>query len=248
MRIILSPAKKMNVDVDSFPCAGLPAFLPKTEALLKRLQAMSYGELKALWRCNDQIAKLNFERLQGMDLRHWLTPAIVSCEGIQYQYMAPGVFTDGELEYVQTHLRILSGFYGILRPLDGVTPYRLEMQAKLDMGQANGLYGFWGGSLAEKLLTETDCILNLASREYSRSVSAHLPEHVRFITCIFGQKKDGRIVEKGTLCKMARGEMVRFMAENRIQTPEQVQAFDRLGYRFRPEESDADTYLFLKED
>ena len=248
MRIIISPAKKMNVDTDSFPCQGLPQFLPKTERLYERLRGMSYEELKALWKCNDQIAKLNFERLQTMDLRQGLTPAILSYEGIQYQYMAPGVFTYDELDYVREHLRILSGFYGVLRPFDGVTPYRLEMQAKLKMGEAKDLYSYWGGDIAGLLFSETDCILNLASQEYSRCVSAHLTDGVQFITCLFCERKNGKLIEKGTLCKMARGEMVRFMAENRIQTPEQVQAFERLGYRFRPEGSDADTYLFLKED
>ena len=110
MRIIISPAKKMNVDTDSFACQGLPQFLPKTERLYERLRGMSCEELKALWKCNDQIAKLNFERLQTMDLRQGLTPAILSYEGIQYQYMAPGVFTYDELDYVREHLRILSGF------------------------------------------------------------------------------------------------------------------------------------------
>ena len=134
MRIIISPAKKMNVDTGSFACEALPQFLPKTEQLYERLRSMSYGELKALWKCNDQIAALNFERLKTMDLRRGLTPAILAYEGIQYQYMSPGVFTYGELDYMQEHLRILSGFYGILRPFDGVTPYRLEMQAKLRSG------------------------------------------------------------------------------------------------------------------
>ncbi|MDD6884556.1 MAG: YaaA family protein, partial [Eubacteriales bacterium] len=144
MRIIISPAKKMNVDTDSFSCQGLPRFLPKTERLYERLRGMSYEDLKALWKCNDQIAKLNFERLQSMDLRQGLTPAILSYEGIQYQYMSPGVFTYDELDYVQEHLRILSGFYGVLRPFDGVTPYRLEMQAKLNMRGTRDLYSYWG--------------------------------------------------------------------------------------------------------
>ena len=151
MRIIISPAKKMNVDTDSLPCRGLPAFLPRTELLYERLRGMSYQELKSLWKCNDQIAKLNFERLQAMDLRRNLTPAILAYEGIQYQYMSPSVFTDGELAYVEEHLRILSGFYGVLRPFDGVTPYRLEMQAKLAVDGCKDLYAFWGGKLARRL-------------------------------------------------------------------------------------------------
>lgn len=248
MRIIISPAKKMNVDVDSFACQSLPQFLPKTEQLYERLQGMSYEELKALWKCNDQIAKLNFERLQTMDLRQRLTPAILSYEGIQYQYMAPGVFTYDELDYVQEHLRILSGFYGVLRPFDGVTPYRLEMQAKLKMGEAKDLYSFWGDSIAKNLFSETDCILNLASQEYSRCVSAHLTDGAQFVTCLFCERKNGKLIEKGTLCKMARGEMVRYMAEHQIETAEEIKAFDRLGYRFAQSESNQTTYTFIKEE
>ena len=248
MRIIISPAKKMNADTDSFACRGLPLFLPKTEQLYERLRGMSYEELKALWKCNDQIAKLNFERLQTMDLRQGLTPAILSYEGIQYQYMAPGVFTYDELDYVQDHLRILSGFYGVLRPFDGVTPYRLEMQAKLKMGEAKDLYSYWGGDIAGLLFSETDCIINLASQEYSRCVSAHLIDGVQFITCLFCERKNGKLIEKGTLCKMARGEMVRYMAEHQIETAEKIKAFDRLGYRFAQSESNQTTYTFIKEE
>ena len=105
MRIILSPAKKMNVDVDSFDCRGLPVFLPKTEILLERLRGMTYEELKSLWRCSDGLAKPNYERLQGMELRSRLTPALLAYEGIQYRYMAPGVFTEEEFSYVQERLR-----------------------------------------------------------------------------------------------------------------------------------------------
>ena len=156
MRIIISPAKKMKVDTDSFPVRDLPAFLAKTELILARLRERSSAGLKALWKCNDQIAQLNVQRLRDMDLKRHLTPAILAYEGIQYRYMAPGVFTEQELAYVQEHLRILSGGYGILRPFDGVTPYRLEMQAKLPVGEAKDLYAFWGGSLARQLFSETN--------------------------------------------------------------------------------------------
>ena len=248
MRIIISPAKKMRVDTDSFPIRALPDFLTDTEHLLSALRAMTPKELQALWKCNGSIAALNVERLSGMDLCHGLTPAVLSYEGIQYQYMAPGVFTYDELDYVQEHLRILSGFYGVLRPFDGVTPYRLEMQAKLKMGEAKDLYSFWGDSIAKNLFSETDCILNLASQEYSRCVSAHLTEDVQFITCLFCERKNGKLIEKGTLCKMARGEMVRYMAEHQIETAEEIKAFDRLGYRFAQSESNQTTYTFIKEE
>ena len=246
MRIIISPAKKMNVDTDSFPYQGLPEFLTSTEELRRKMQSMSYEELKKLWKCNDQIAQLNVRRLGDMDLRKGLTPAVLAYEGIQYQYMAPGVFTDGEYAYIQEHLRILSGFYGVLKPFDGVTPYRLEMQAKLNIGQYKDLYAYWGDRLAKALFAETGCILNLASKEYSICISKYLPAPVRFITCVFGEEKNGKVIEKGTMCKMARGEMVRFMAQNQIQTPEQIRSFDRLNYRFDGVRSDESTYVFLR--
>ena len=122
MRIIISPAKKMNDDLDGLPPRDLPVLLEKTERLLGYLKAMSLPELKKLLSCNDQLAELNYRRFQMMDLRRRLTPAILAYEGIQYRYMAPAVFTEGALAYVQEHLRILSGFYGVLRPFDGVPP------------------------------------------------------------------------------------------------------------------------------
>ena len=246
MRIIISPAKKMKVDTDSFPYLDLPVFLSNTEEICGELQSMSYEELKKLWKCNDQIAEVNVRRLQDMDLHSRLTPAVLAYEGIQYQYMAPGVFTDQEYAYIQEHLRILSGFYGILRPFDGVTPYRLEMQAKLKMGECKDLYAYWGERLAKALFAETDCILNLASKEYSICVSKFLPDTVRFITCVFGEEKGGKVIEKGTMCKMARGEMVRYMAQNQVTAPEQVKSFNHLNYRFDESRSDGNTYIFLR--
>lgn len=247
MRIIISPAKKMKVDTDSFPYRDLPVFLSNTEEICGELQSMSYEELKKLWKCNDQIAQLNVRRLQDMDLYNRLTPAVLAYEGIQYQYMAPGVFTDQEFGYIQEHLRILSGFYGILRPFDGVTPYRLEMQAKLKIGACKDLYAYWGDRLAQTLYAESNCILNLASREYSICVSKYLPDTARFITCVFGEENDGKVIEKGTMCKMARGEMVRFMAQYQIENPDQIKSFDRLNYRFDESRSDDSTYIFFRD-
>lgn len=247
MRIIVSPAKKMRADTDSLPCLALPRFLAQTERLLQALQQMDGQSLKTLWRCNDRIAAQNIARLQSMQLRQNLTPAILAFDGIQYQYMAPGVFTDQEYMYVQEHLRILSGFYGLLCPFDGVTAYRLEMQARLAVGQAGDLYAFWSDAIARALVSETRCIVNLASKEYSQCVTRYLPPEVRFITCVFGEAAGEKTVEKGTLCKMARGQMVRYMAENRIEDVQQLKSFDCLHYRFSPERSDEDTYVFLRQ-
>lgn len=246
MRIIISPAKKMREDRELLAPDSLPVFLPEAEALLRRLRELDYPGLKALWHCSDAVARPNYERLRTADLRHHLTPAVLAYVGIQYQYMAPGVFDEGQFAYIREHLRILSGLYGLLRPNDGVTPYRLEMQARLAVGNYADLYAFWGGRLAARLAAETDCVLNLASREYSRAVTAHLPPGCRMLTCRFGERRGGRIVEKATVCKMARGEMVRWLAENRVARPGDVAAFDRLGYRLDPAQSGPDRLVFCK--
>ena len=248
MKIIISPAKKMKTDRDSLPWNSLPVFVMKAEEISGEMRKHTVGELKVLWKCNDAIVQQNVERLQNMDLRCGLTPAILAYEGIQYRYMSPGVFTEREYEYIQEKLRIISGFYGILKPFDGVTSYRLEMQTKLRIGDKKDLYSYWDGKIAEELLSETNCVINLASREYSVCVSRYLRPEDTFITCVFGELKKGKVIEKGTLCKMARGEMVRYMAEHQIENVTQIKAFDRLNYRFSEEYSDDNTYVFLQRE
>ena len=169
-QIIISPAKKMNVDTDSFAVSGLPRFLTDTEILMRKIQSLSLGDVRELWKCNDALAELNFQRFRNMDLRHGLTPAIMAYEGLQYRHMAPGVLTQGALAYIGEHLSILSGFYGLLRPFEGVTPYRLEMQAKLSVEGCRDLYEFWGNRLYRVVTEKSSVIVNLASREYSRCI------------------------------------------------------------------------------
>ena len=247
MRIIIAPAKKMNMDLDSFSPNALPQFLDRTERLMSTLQAMSLQELQALWKCNDAIARLNVERLRDMDLRRRLTPAVLAYEGIQYRYMAPGVFETDQFTYIRKHLRILSGFYGLLRPFDGVTPYRLEMQARLSVDGYRDLYDFWGAKLADQLAAETDLVLNLASKEYSSAVEPRLPSAVRFLTCTFGELKGGKVMEKGTMCKMARGQMVRWLAENNVTDSEDIKNFADLDYCFFSAHSTENNYVFIKD-
>ena len=247
MKIIISPAKKMNVDTDTFAPLGLPVFLSRTKELMDYMKGLSYEEAKKLWSCNDKIATQNFERYAQMDLERVLTPAILSYEGIQYQYMSPMVFSETALDYVQKNLRILSGFYGIVKPFDGVTPYRLEMQAKASIGRFKDLYEYWGDSLYQELTSDGDrLILNLASKEYSKCIEKYLGENDLFVTCIFGEEIDGKVVQKGTLAKMARGEMVRFLAENEIDSLEGVKNFHGLGYEFSQELSGEKEYIFIK--
>lgn len=247
MKIIISPAKKMNVDTDTFAPLGLPVFLSRTKELMDYMKGLSYEEAKKLWSCNDKIAAQNFERYAQMDLERGLTPAILSYEGIQYQYMSPMVFSETALDYVQKNLRILSGFYGIVKPFDGVTPYRLEMQAKASIGGFKDLYEYWGDSLYQELTSDGEhLILNLASKEYSKCIEKYLGENDLFVTCVFGEEIDGKVVQKGTLAKMARGEMVRFLAENEIDSLEGVKNFHGLGYEFSEELSGEKEYIFIK--
>ena len=107
-------------------------------------------------------------------------------------------------------------------------------------------YEFWGDRLANTLCRETDCIVNLASKEYSLGIFRHLPPAVQWISCVFGEKKDDKIIEKGTLCKMARGETVRFLASSRIDSPLSLCTFNRLGFQYAPEYSNDHTLVFLK--
>lgn len=246
MRIIISPAKKMNVDTDTYRAAGLPMFLEDTKLLMNEIRRLSYSEAKELWKCNDKLAELNYQRFQDMDLEHGLTPAVLTYEGLQYQHMAPKVFTEEALSYIEEHLRILSGFYGILKPFDGVTPYRLEMQAKLSVNEKKNLYEFWGSRLYDAVRDGDRIILNLASKEYAQTVEKYLTPEDRFITIEFGEVVGEKVVQKGTLAKMARGEMVRFLAENQIESVEEIKHFMVGGYQYCEKYSDEKKIVFAK--
>lgn len=247
MRIIISPAKKMNVDDDSLEFVDLPVFLKESNYLKEWLQELSFEEAKALWGCNEKLAERNYNNLMNMNLETRLTPAILAYEGIQYQYMAPSVFENNMFSYVQNNLRILSGFYGVLKPMDGVVPYRLEMQAKTNIDGVKGLYNFWESRLYEEVIDDTHIIVNLASKEYSKCIEKYLKPEDQYITCVFGEISNGKVVQKGTYAKMARGEMVRFMAENNISEIEDIKGFDRLGYKYSVEQSTDVQFVFVKE-
>ncbi|MDO5037340.1 MAG: peroxide stress protein YaaA [Tissierellia bacterium] len=245
MKVIISPAKKMVEDQSLAP-EGQPLFLDRTREILQVLKTMDYGDLKALWGTSEKLSQLNYRRVQEMDLDRGLSPAILAFEGIQYQYMAPGVLEGEDLAYIQDHVRILSGFYGVLRPFDGVRPYRLEMQARLRLGQAQDLYDFWGDRIYQALMGGGEALVNLASLEYARVIKDYLQEGDLFITPLFGAYEGGRFKQKATYAKMARGEMVRFMAQEKIEDPEDLKAFKRLGYSYDDQGSSQDTWLFVR--
>jgi len=248
MKIIIAPAKKMIVDTDTFNYQALPQYLDQTKQLLTQLQQLSYTEAKALWHCSDKLAQPNYAHLQKLDLTQQLTPALLSYSGIQYQYMAPDLFTDAGLEYVQQNLRILSGFYGILRPFDGVVPYRLEMQSKLKINANASLYDFWGPQLYQALTPKLEPIVNLASEEYAKSIRPYLKPAQPFINVIFGSLVNGQLKVKATLAKMARGEMVSFLAENQITELSDIECFDHPHYQFEPNRSTATKLVFIHHD
>lgn len=245
MKIVISPAKKMNVNLE-YETVSMPCFLNRAAELMNYLRGLEFQELKELWKCNEKIAWTNYERISNMELTKHLTPALIAYEGIQFQYMAPRVFETGHWDYVDRHLYILSGFYGLLRPLDGVVPYRLEMQAAVKLSGFKDLYEYWGDSICRKVYEDTDIVLNLASKEYSRCIEEYLGRDQKLVTCIFGEYEKGRITTKGTYAKMARGEMVRFMAEHKIEELAGIKAFDRLGFSYRQEESDDKHMVFIR--
>ena len=246
MRIIISPAKKMNIETDLLEWKSLPQFLSEAGKLAEYLKSLGYEELKTIWKCNDKIAALNYERLQTMHLERNLTPAVLSYEGLQYQYMAPQVMESDELRYIEEHLHILSGFYGMLKPFDGIVPYRLEMQSRLLHFEVDTLYQFWNHKLFDVLAKETGSILKLASKEYSKCITSYNQKELKIVTCIFGEMIDGRVKEKGTFAKMARGEMVRFLAKRQAENVEEAKGFNGLDYRFQKELSDEYHYVFVK--
>lgn len=247
MKVIISPAKNMNTETDFLDINSLPYFINDTKHLMEWIKALSFEEAKELWCCNDKIAKLNFNRFAYMDLESNLTPAIISYVGLQYRYMAPNVFTSEEFNYVQKHIYILSGFYGVLRPLDGVIPYRLEMQAKVKIDDYKNLYDFWSDKIYNRVIDESRIIINLASKEYSKCVEKYLSKKDTFITCVFGEYKGDKVVQKPAMAKMCRGEMVRFMAENELENYEDIKKFDRLGYSFISELSNENKYVFIRQ-
>ena len=162
MKNIISPAKKMINSNDDFLPESIPVFLTETQTLLDEIRTYTKEELKNVLECNDQLLNLNHERFQNMNLNRNTSCALRRYVGLQYQHMGSQLFSLDEIDYLQNTLRILSGFYGILKPMDGIVPYRLEMQAKL---KSTNLYDFWNRKLYDELTKEDHLILNLASKE-----------------------------------------------------------------------------------
>lgn len=235
----------MREQTDILPCtqAGMNG---SASEIVRTIKCMSKEQLKSLLKCNDEIVKLNFERYTNMDLEQGQTPALLAYDGIQYKYMAPLVMEQSCFDYLQSHLIILSGLYGGLRPYDGVVSYRLEMQAKLGICGYENLYKYWGDSIYNTYLADEDVVLNLASNEYAIAVKKYLKPNQAWVDVSFGELIGGKVVEKGVYVKMARGEMASYMATNNVTEIEKIKKFNRLGFVYNNELSTKEKYVFIK--
>lgn len=247
MRIIISPAKTMKKEMYPQESLSIPQFMDKTQEILSWLQLQSREELQKLWKCNDKITEENIRRLKSMDLQNMLTPAVLAYDGMVFKHINASMLEDNALRYLQDHLCILSAFYGVLRPMDGITSYRLEMQSKAAIVHSANLYDYWKEDIYRAVKDESGIIVNLASKEYSKCVENYLMSQDIYVTISFYELVHGKLVTKGTYAKMARGEMVRFLAEENIQTLADIQRFKRLGYFFMQELSSEKEYVFCRE-
>lgn len=260
----------MRADCDDLPVRSTPVFLDRAEEVQTWLRTLSYPETRKLWGASDAIAGPAYEQLQAADLRRRCVPALLSYDGIAYQYLAPGVLEGTALDYLQDHLLILSGLYGALRPFDGVVPYRLEMNQKARVAGTRSLYEYWGDALYRAVMGErvdghaiaygrvanldgaadagfaSRVVVNLASKEYSRVVERYLQPGDRFVTCTFAVEERGRLIQKGVYCKIGRGEMVRYMATHAVEDPDDLVGHDLPGWRFSEEYSHQDELIFLR--
>lgn len=254
MLALLSPAK--TLDLSPSP-KGLPvtrpAFKKDIAVLMRRCKTLEVAELRRLMKLSEPLAELNHERFQTMSPRFTLAnskAALLSFRGDVYRKLDADSLSRPDLLWAQDHLRILSGFYGLLRPLDLMQPYRLEMGTRLTTERGSTLYSFWGSKLADKLNAEhkkrpVAALLNLASKEYIKAVPVERLA-MPMITAQFQEWRDGKLKTIAFSAKKARGLMARFVVENRIEQPTQLKRFTVEGYSFQPELSSATQMLFAR--
>ena len=255
MLALLSPAK--TLDLSPSP-KGLPVTRPALKKeigiLMRRCKALEVAELRKLMKLSEPLAELNYERFQTMSPRFNLgnsKAAVLAFRGDVYRKLDASTLSRPDLLWAQDHLRILSGFYGLLRPLDLMQPYRLEMGTRLATERGSDLYSFWGGRLADKLNAEhkrqpVAALLNLASNEYIKAVPAERLA-MPMITAQFQEWRDGKLKTIAFSAKKARGMMARFVVENRIEQPEELKEFALEGYRYQPELSSDSQMLFTRQ-
>ena len=243
MKIIISPAKKMNAHEILEPTRS-PVFSDRADELAKILSGKSFEEMKTIMKASDQIIRDTMDMYSRFVSTTLTYPALQCYEGIQYQYMAKDVFTEEEYGYLENHLRILSALYGVLTPSTGIKPYRLEMQAKLPEFD---MYSYWKDDIYRELIKDDNLILNLASKEYSKCIDKFLTPDIRKIDVFFYQRRNGKLKEQATYAKMMRGTAVRYLAENNAESPEVLKGLEAFGYAYSEEDSSEDEMVFVKE-
>jgi len=252
MLIVISPAK--TLDFESKPKTqrySQPRFLEQSQQLIDDLQKLSVQDVASLMKLSDKLAGLNAARFET-----WQTPfdldnakqALFAFKGDVYTGLNADILDDDDLEFAQQHLRILSGLYGILKPLDLMQAYRLEMGTKFANAKGVNLYKFWGNSLRESLESELEdgVLINLASNEYFKAAQGSKLK-ARIITPIFKDWKTDQYKMISFYAKKARGLMSRYIIQNKLQEPEQIKQFDTEGYRYSEEMSSGDDWVFIRD-
>lgn len=252
MLIVISPAKRLdwaerNID------ATAPAFQDDAIRLARTARNLTLGDLQKLMSLSPDLARLNRDRFRDFadapdpDMTR---PAALAFAGDTYQGLEAASLDADELAWAQDHLRILSGLYGVLRPLDAIQPYRLEMGSRLRTRRGNSLYDYWRDQLSKTLnaqaeLVKTDILVNCASQEYFGAV-APKALNLRVITPVFMEDKAGTPKIVSFFAKKARGAMARHIVQNRLTDPEALRAFDSGGYRYQPALSEPDRPVFTR--
>lgn len=254
MLILLSPAKNLNFDVaPEAPRATKPAFLKDAAELSATTRKLSRAKIKSLMKISDKLADLNYERFQAFDAdgkSESLKQAALAFNGDVYLGLDASSLSANDLAFAQGQVRILSGLYGLLRPLDAIQPYRLEMGSRLKNPRGKNLYEFWGDKIAgalDKALKDHDdpTVVNLASNEYFGAVDLKSLK-APVVTPVFREEKDGSAKTISFFAKRARGMMARWAAENRIERAEDLKGFDVAGYKFQPGDSNEDLWVFSR--
>jgi cytoplasmic iron level regulating protein YaaA (DUF328/UPF0246 family) len=254
MLILLSPAKTM--DFTPLPeglATTAPQFEADIEVLLERCRELSVESLRELMKISQPLAELNHQRFQEMSLPFTdenSKACLLAFQGDVYKRLDAATLSKSDLEWSQDRLRILSGFYGLLRPMDRIQPYRLEMGTRLANARGANLYQFWGDRLVDSLNAEhakrpVAAVLNLASNEYLKAVPRERLEP-RMVTAVFKEIRDGQPKVIAFLAKKARGMMARFVLQERILEPEDLKSFAVDNYEFQPALSSEDELVFTR--
>lgn len=256
MLALISPAKKMDFDAEwNVNYCTQPGFLDHSQELVDTVKRLSPSRLQSLMKLSDKLGDLNYNRYQRFAAPFTpdnARPAITAFRGDTYVGLDADSLTVDDMAYAQDHLRMLSGLYGLLRPLDLMQAYRLEMGTKITNPRGEDLYDFWGDLLTKSCNDSVQnhkdkTIICLASNEYIKAIRRDRLEN-DFITCHFKELKDGEPKTIGLFAKRARGMMARFMIQNRIEAPEGLKGFNEDEYEFMPSLSDEQNYVFLREN